>query len=704
MRIKQNTYNQIAVGIVSSIRTILGSLALSSILAGASHVNIQSIFSIVILSSAISAIFFGLFSSIKESVSQPQDGPAIVFVTLLSQLYKINGSLQPSEVISTIAVISLIVGICFVLIGYFKVGNIIRVMPYPVIGGFLAGSGLIILANFCSKIIAIISSFKEAFYPIQCFPPLIAIFFSISVILLNNRYRNPFILPLMVIVFSISTHFWLFYSGLDNTHAIAIGVLPNLSSINASNMIHVNFTVFDVRYFENRWYEILSVVIVSVVSLLLILSSLELRLHREININKEIVLAGFVNMINASFGGIVNFTSLSASYSVIDKAPDSRLPALIVGVGSLLVFFLGVSFLSLIPVPIISGILLMIGFSFCYEWIILGYKRLSKFDYSAILLISISILLFGFVVGVVLGILISFIAFILQYSRLKIIRHQLSGAVLKSNVERTTYQKLILKKHQDSIVLLKIDGFLFFGSIHSLFSKILTISKSTEIRYLLLDMSLVPSVDLAAVETFNRIKLVCSSSNIKLLLIGVESSVAKSLTKLNSDLSITDFYFSLDSAVEYCEEAIIAQEAVEAGIEINSHQNDLRTIFCKYRMIQLKKGEKLFSVGDASFDLFFLISGKVSIFIQQFSGDKVRVQAVTPFVLFGERSFISTSAHASEAIADEDCELYAISRVDYDQLQVRSPGEFRILNNYIFESLAGRLLHADNLIAVLTDT
>ena len=102
----------------------------------------------------LGTISFALFSAFKSSypinLMVPQEMPIIilVFIATNTSVWIDNG--RPLEeafgfVFMSIALTSILMGIFFWLMGVFRLGELVRYIPYPVIGGFLAGTGWLLV-------------------------------------------------------------------------------------------------------------------------------------------------------------------------------------------------------------------------------------------------------------------------------------------------------------------------------------------------------------------------------------------------------------------------------------------------------------------------------------------------------------------------------------------------------------------------------
>ena len=98
------------------------------------------------------------------------------------------------------------------------------------------------------------------------------------------------------------------------------------------------------------------------------------------------------------------------------------------------------------------------------EWLVDTWKRLQKMDYLVIVLILVVIATVGFLEGIVIGLLMSIALFVIKYSKVEVIKYELSGKTYSSNVGRSDQMKKILEENGDKIFILPLQGFVFFGT------------------------------------------------------------------------------------------------------------------------------------------------------------------------------------------------------------------------------------------------
>ena len=197
---------------------------------------------------------------------------------------------------------------------------------------------------------------------------------------------------------------------------------------------------------------------------------------------------------------------------------------------------------------------------------------------------------YDFVVGIVLGIVLACLIFVVQTSRVSAIRAVYSGKIAESTVRRHPAHRRFLHEVGGQIRITKLSGYLFFGTIVAVEKRIrhLIVEEAfsrQSIRYLIIDFSHVGGIDFSAAEAFVRMNRVLRSRDIEMLLCGIslEGDIGKSLMMVGlledeeSDEGDPPRVFEdLNQALEACENELLLafkqrseQLAKEAGTNTN---------------------------------------------------------------------------------------------------------------------------------------
>lgn len=176
--------------------------------------------------------------------------------------------------------------------------------------------------------------------------------------------------------------------------------------------------------------------------------------------------------------------------------------------------------------------------------------------------------MYDFVVGIGVGVILAFVSLIFQASRVSAIRATYSGEVVGSTVRRNPSQQHYLHKVGKQICLIKLSGFLFFGTIVSVEEKIRNMVDDVEfqkrpIKFLIIDLTHVTGLDYSAGEAFSTISRLLAVKQIALVLSGVdtESPLLRDLRAVGlgtepNDTEV-DFCPNLNMALEHCENELL---------------------------------------------------------------------------------------------------------------------------------------------------
>jgi SulP family sulfate permease len=182
----------------------------------------------------------------------------------------------------------------------------------------------------------------------------------------------------------------------------------------------------------------------------------------------------------------------------------------------------------------VGGLILFVGLSFLTEWLYDAWSQLPRIDYVLVWVILIVIGAVGFLEGVGTGILIAIILFVVNYSRIGIVKDTLTGKSYQSNVERPFDQRQLIKQAGDRILILRLQGFIFFGTSQSLVSQVNARVKDPapdKLRFLILDFQHVSALDASALFGFVRLKQMASANQFYLVLTEADKDIKTRLAR-----------------------------------------------------------------------------------------------------------------------------------------------------------------------------
>ena len=386
---------------------------------------------IAILSCFWLTLVMAMKSSIPGITTGLQGTAAAVMALLITSITaSIPAGARPQEMLGTvIASMGLCTlftgGFCWVL-GHLRLGKIFRLIPFTVIAGFLAGIGWLIFKGAIEVMIG--SNLTPDTIPSLFDPQLvthwvIGVALGLLMLVLTKKYNHWAVIPGCILVsfgifygllsiFKISlaeayAHGWLLSSAPENT-AWAV--------LRTSNLGDVNWQII-IQHLSNHTF-LLSLIILSTLELMLSISGVEIAMEEDINLDQELKVFGIGTMTTVFFGGMIGCHSLSGAIITNKLKAQKRMTSLITAVILLLFLMLSPNFITLMPRPILGGLLGYLGLSLLVEWLYKTYYKLPKLEYFSVLSIITTIILFGFLEGIALGFILALVVFALNGGRI----------------------------------------------------------------------------------------------------------------------------------------------------------------------------------------------------------------------------------------------------------------------------------------------
>ncbi len=117
----------------------------------------------------------------------------------------------------------------------------------------------------------------------------------------------------------------------------------------------------------------------------------------------------------------------------------------------------------------LGGLLIYLGADTLHKWIVQSRRRLSLTEYLSLLVIIAIILQWGFIAGILIGVVISCTTFALSASRIDSIKFGFDGSEYRSSLDRSRDDQAVLSAHGGKIQGLNLQSYLFFGSANRLY-------------------------------------------------------------------------------------------------------------------------------------------------------------------------------------------------------------------------------------------
>jgi SulP family sulfate permease len=673
------------------------------------------------ISSAILAGVIAAGSSLPFAVSGPESSTAAMTGILASSMVERIVAADPSApllppVLITLALATVLTGIVLCGFGMTRMGRAIRYVPYPVVGGFLGATGFLILLGA----VRVITGQRLQFATLGQFEDLLtlsklaaACVMALILYMTWHRSRSSFGLPAILIGGVIATHLVFWLAGISLSEAQAAGWTfeppPGVTFMSPWRVDALR--AYPWHLLPDLSGNLIAVIFVTASSTLFNVTGIEVATHREANLERELNITGLANILTGVFGGYPGCVSISRSVLNFNGGGTGPLSGLTVAAISLLMLVFAPSILGYMPKFVLGGLLIYLGVDALHKWIVQSRRRLSFTEYLSLLAIIVIIVEWGFIAGILIGVVIGCATFALSASRIDSIKFSFDGSEYRSSLDRSREQLVVLAAHGGSVQGLNLQSYLFFGSANRLYQHVKALlARHPECRFLVFDFKLVTGIDSSAAYSFAQIKRTANDRGIKLVLVNLQAATEKTLRSsefVSGEVSIMP---ELDHALEWCENEIITQHEgrgdEEASlrdwfVRILGSEDDAMELIHRCERLEVHAGEIVVSAGDIANSMHFILDGRVGVMIPAGDGGLTRVRSLGRYTTVGEMGLVAGAPRNATIQAEVASVLYVLGVNQFEAIKTENPALSQKLLTFFVVVMAERLTFANRLIGVL---
>jgi SulP family sulfate permease len=679
----------------------------------------------LIMGTVVTCVVISLTSTFLPVIGGP-DSPAVAVMSVLSAsiatALAAKGASNAEIILNILIALSVstfLTGVFLYGIGALKLGQWLRFIPYPVIGGFLAASGWLLITGGAEVItqanLTLSPESWKALYSSLYGPQiLVGVLFAVSIPVLGRFLPSYLALPVSFFSFLIILDVALFGFVKDEGVRSA-WFLPALGDLTLWWPISVMIgQQVDWGVIAKSSAEIGSFCGVMAIALLLDVSSLEVARQKSGDLDQEFRSNGLANLLASVFGGFGGSLSMNACLLLDESGATTRWAGAIVGIVCAIVLFSGVDIGAFVPKAILGGMLAYLGVIIFAELTESPTQR-SWGDGALATAMMLVIINFGYFMGVVLGVVGACLLFALSYSRIGVIRRHLTRYELSSNVERSPEQTRLLHEEGSRVHIFWLSGFIFFGSSNGLFERIKRVIEGQEdkpVGYIVLDFSSVQGLDTSAVLSLVKLRNYCEEKDVTLVFCGLSESmraVFKSAGFFSAERP-HQVFGSRNEAIEWCEDMLLLYHEV-GDASTHSFETWLHDEFdgkIRFDRIaqfmerqELDTGALLFKQGEPADSVVFQESGCVAITINDEYGHSIRLRRMMGHTVMGEMGFYRNMPRTADVVAEAPTVVFLLTREAFDRMQEKDPAAAAALHKLIIRLLSDRLEFANREISAL---
>lgn len=708
------------IGLIAGIDNLTAALAIAALLFSGSLASGLGLgVGVILLGGAVLALVVALRSTLPNSVALVQEtSVAVLAAAIVTGTADLAGPVEVkvATAVAILGVASIVTGALFWITGRLGLGGLARFLPYPVVAGFLAGSGWLLVDG--SMLMLTGQSVGWSFLDMAKEPQMLmqiapAVVLALALHLALARFNHPATVPAVMILAAMLFFGAMLASGLGIDEARALGYLPKLAGDSGvelpSPAMLANIDWHVVLYASPT---IVSIAALSMVGLLLNVSGVELAVGRDLDVNAELRSTGIANIMSGVVGGPSGYVGLSMTILAERTGARGRGAGIATAIAMLMGLAAAGTLVFQVPLFITAGFVLFLGTGLLNEWLLGTRRELPLIEWLIVLVILLSIALIGFLEGLAVGLLVSIAVFVFNYSRLPVIRLYASGAEHRSSVDRSSSASRFLSGHGEAIEIMQLQGYLFFGSADRMVNHVrrrLAAKNRAPLRFLVLDFRHVSGLDSAATSSFVKIRRMSEESAVKVFFTHVSGEAFKVLSaaglSFNPDgaMSIED---DIDHALERAEEAILREHpdyGVQAGLAnhltalAGPHPRMGDLIECMTQ-VPVSAGDSIISAGDAADDVYFVARGRVRVQVTLPSGRKLRLRTMTDGAIVGEIALYLKQKRTADVIVETPSDIFRLCATDIARFETEDPELALLVHRILATNLSEKLSVANQAI------
>jgi MFS superfamily sulfate permease-like transporter/CRP-like cAMP-binding protein len=669
----------------------------------------------------VGGVVFALFSRSAMPVAGPSSATALIFASAIAPLVhdpavSAAGSSGIALVLAAGGTIVVSMGVMQIVFARLGLGRIAQFVPQPVLAGFMNGVAVLIFLSQLPALLGLqpgagLSGFHAG---------TLAVGLSTAACTWLVAWRWPRS-PAQLIGLGFGLAL---YAGLHlQWPTMALG--PTLGSLPGSvpmpdlpqRLADAGVAAFVLRH----GLDVLTggVVLALIGSLESVLSGLAIdqQLDASHDAGHDLMLMGMSNIVVGLFYGLPVVLLRARALATLHAGGVGRRAAFVGALAFGVMYGVLGPLLAMLPKTVLAGIMLTVALALVDRWTRQLIDQWRSGERSTDVRQTLAIVAFvcvvtvwrGFAVGVAAGIVVTLVVFVRSMNR-SLVRSRYTAAAEPSRRVYPPAQEAFLRDARSRIVVLELEGALFFGSAERLARELDSIGG--EAGFVVLDLRGVGTIDASGAMLLQQSSVGLGRRGLTLLLAGVtaEHPHGRRLRAFGCfrDARRDDWFADLDRAVEAAEQQLLAEAGLALGDTAIAPQHSslfvgldaaqCAAVLAHMRPRRLAKGEALFKEGDPADGLFVLTRG--SITVEAGSGPAHRRQRFVSFsagLMLGETAMLDGGGRSAGATADAQAELYQLTQQGLDAIGREQPALASQLYRNIAIHLSGRLRRATSL-------
>ena len=652
-------------------------------------------------------------SGFRLAIAGPDSNTAAPLATMMAALSPALSTASPGDaqalVFAALAAATALTGTFLMFLGWRRLGKLARYLPYPVVAGFLASTGWLLVTSavrMSTDVPPTLTSLRAFAEPRPGLLLGLAVGWAALLWLLTAKIKNYLTLPALLVAATVATHAGLVLWGASEAAVHDSGLM--FRAVSGGQPV---VPVLTGSFFAVDW-TLLAAIAGSMAALTILLNStsIELATGVEGDLDHELRIQGLANLVSALIGGFVGYVSVSRTLANRAAGATSRLSGTVVGVVALAVLVGGCDAVSFVPRFVLGGLLMQLGGRLLWDWLLRSWSRLPRREWLLVASIVTITAYFGFLYALVFGALAACVIFALDASGTDVIRGQFGLNERSSSLVRSVEEMAILAAHGEAVIVLQLRSYLFFGSAYRVQEHLKALATSRPLQMVIFDFSAVTGIDSSAATSFARIRDLLLAAGIRIAVCGLAPAVARVINATGAPSVEIASCANLDEALEQAENAVLVAHGattvthrplvdwLAAALGNLEYASELVRHLCP---AEPAEAGFLCRQGGPTETLLFIERGSVSVLVDRPQGAPMRIRVFGPHTMIGEIGFFLETPRTASLKAEDGTIIWSLGREAFRELASRRPDIVLALLTYIVRIQSERLAFTTRQIAVL---
>lgn len=476
----------------------------------------------------VTAIIAGFLISLLGGSNVQIGGPTGAFIVIIYGIIQQYGE-------SGLIVATLMAGVMLVLLGVFKLGAVIKFIPYPIIVGFTSGIAVTIFTTQIADIFGLTFGGEKVpgdfvgkwmiyfrhLDSINWWNTLVSIV-SIFIIAVTPRFSKKIPGSLIAIIV-VTVAVWLMkvYGGIDS-----IDTIGDRFSIRAE-LPDAVLPALDWEAVRELFPVAVTIAVLGAIESLLSATVADGMIGDKHDSNTELIAQGIANMATPLFGGIPATGAIARTMANINNGGKSPVAGMVHAVVLLLILLFLMPLAQYIPMACLAGVLVIVSYNMSGWRTFKALMKSPKSDITVLLITFFLTVIFDLTIAIEMGLVIACVLFmrrVMETTEISVIKDEIDPNA-ESDIS-THEEHLIIP---EGVEVYEINGPYFFGIATKFEEMMAQLGDRPKVR--IIRMRKVPFIDSTGVHNLTSLCRMSQKEKITIILSGVNEKVHKVLEK-----------------------------------------------------------------------------------------------------------------------------------------------------------------------------